>query len=273
MRHRFTAKQGGRLDKLIAEHTPLSRKRAKAIIKRGGAWIDGQRARFESHSVPPGAVVELRTTAPTRAAVEIPTIYREAGILVVDKPAGLPSQPARDGGRQHLYGILSGQERYVGLHHRLDTPASGLILLTLDRALNRPISAAIQSGAIRRRYLAVVLGDPGASGHWSSTIDGKAASSTFRRLSTSGQTSVLEVELQTGRTHQIRRQCVEAGCPLLGDRRYGGAAGRVGARLALHAWKLTFHHPRLNREVAVSAPIPEALVGLMEQAGWTDGSA
>ena len=199
--------------------------------------------------------------------------YREAGILVVDKPAGLPTQPTRQGHRRHLYGILSARESYVGLHHRLDTPASGLLLLTLDAGLNKPIAEAFQRGTPHRTYLAVVVGDPGPSGIWRKDIDGQRAVTRWRRLLAAEGMAVLEVELETGRTHQIRRHSASAGHPILGDRRYGGAAGRAWPRLALHAVSLRFHHPRLKQEVTVQAPPPADLLPLLQQVGWVSDDA
>lgn len=271
MRHRFTAPRADRLDRLIADNTALSRKRAKLLIKRGGVHIDGKRARFESTTVSAGAIVEVRTNAVSssgRADIVLPDRYREAGILVVDKPAGLPSQSTRQGHRQHLYGALQAREDYIGLHHRLDTPASGLVLLTLERALNRAISEAFQDGSIHRSYLLAVIGDPGASGHWSSTIDGRRASTRWTRLAHDGHASILSATLETGRTHQIRRHAAEAGFPILGDRRYGGAAGRAWERLSLHAHQLRFLHPRLNRPVTVESPVPDDLSFLFKQIGY-----
>lgn len=275
MRHRFSAPEGGgRLDRLIADHTSLSRKRARKLVKQGGVRIDGKTAKFESTRVSAGAVVEVRTNAVSAGGqgdVALPDRYREDGILVVDKPAGLPSQATRQGHRQHLFGALKAREHYVGLHHRLDTPASGLVLVTTDRDLNRAISDAFQSGSIHRRYLVVVVGDPGAQGRWSTPIDGRPAATRFERLARDEFASVLACELETGRTHQIRRHAAEAGHPILGDQRYGGAAGRAWDRLALHAHQLRFHHPRLDTSVTVTSPVPEDLSLLFEQVGYLSG--
>ena len=159
------------------------------------------------------------------------------------------------------------REGYVGLHHRLDTPASGLILLTLDRNLNRPISEALKNGQIERRYRVVVLGDPGESGIWNAPIDDKTAKTTWRRLATDGYASILDVTLGTGRTHQIRRHAANAGHPVLGDRRHGGAAGRTWGRLALHTWRLSFTHPATGAPITVTAPLPADLTELFDQIG------
>ena len=272
MRHRFKAPAGGRLDKLIADNTRLSRKRARGLIKRGGVRVDGRVEKREGFRTPEGALVELRTTA-VSTDVKIDDVWRGDGLLVVMKPSGLPSQPTRSGEQRHLYGALMAREGYVGLHHRLDTPASGLVLLTVDRRLNKPISEALKEGAIERRYRVAVLGDPGNDGVWNQPIEGKKAKTTWRRLATDSHASILDVTLSTGRTHQIRRHAAEAGFPVLGDRRHGGAAGRAWGRLALHAWRLSFTHPATNAPVIVTAPLPDDLADLFDQIGFTEESA
>jgi 23S rRNA pseudouridine1911/1915/1917 synthase len=269
MRHRFKASESGRLDKLIADNTRLSRKRVRALIKRGGVRVDGQVEKREGFRTPVGALVELRTTA-VSSDVKIMDLWRDRGLLVVLKPSGLPSQPTRAGDQRHLYGALMAREGYVGLHHRLDTPASGLMLLTLDRALNRPISEALQRGEIERRYRVAVIGDPGPAGEWRAPIDGQAALTRWTRLASSGDAAVLDVTLGTGRTHQIRRHAADAGFPVLGDRRHGGAAGRAWERLALHAWRLSFTHPATGEPVTVTAPLPDDLADLFDQIGYSE---
>jgi len=267
MRHRFTVAEEDRLDRLLAQHTPLSRQRARRAIEQGGVRVDGAAVDGPWHRVQPGAVVEVRTVPAPDRAPELPERYRDRWLLVVEKPAGLPSQPTREGGRLHVQGILSGRERYVGLHHRLDTPASGLLLLTLDPAANAGVAAGFQGHAIRRLYLAAVLGDPGERGTWDAPLDGGPALSRWQRLGQGAGASVLLVSLETGRTHQIRRHAADAGHPLLGDRRYGGAAGRAADRLALHAAGLDLVHPVLGTPLSVRAGIPSDLDEVLGAAG------
>ncbi|RME26432.1 MAG: RluA family pseudouridine synthase, partial [Deltaproteobacteria bacterium] len=228
MRQRFVCRAADRLDRAIAAHTPLSRKRARSLVERGGVRVDGAPARFASQRVEAGAVIEVRSATPARDKVpELPERYRDRDVVVVDKPSGLPSQGTREGGRVHVHGILQAREAYVGLHHRLDRPASGLMLLTLRRPANRAIAEALRRGEITREYLAVVLGDPGPAGTWTDDVAGRPARTRWQRLATRGGVAVLLCTLDTGRTHQIRQHAAAAGHPILGDRRYGGAAGRA----------------------------------------------
>jgi 23S rRNA pseudouridine1911/1915/1917 synthase len=266
MRRRFLNVTEGRLEKVIAEHTDLSRNRARSIVERGGVRVDGVVKDHASTMVPAGAWVEVRSNAAPDARALLPIRYRDNSIIVVDKPAGMPSQPTRQGHAHHVYGIVAAQERYVGLHHRLDTPASGLMLLTLHPKANPEVAALFQEGKINREYRVAVLGDPGPEGTWETPVDNLPARTRFVREGQKGRVSLLRCTLETGRTHQIRQHALDAGFPVLGDRRYGGAAGRAWPRLALHAAVLRFSHPRTGRAVEVSAPLPADLCGLWGEA-------
>ena len=271
MRAQFIASEPERLDKLVTANSKLSRKRARVVIERGGVRVDGKVQRRASHPVPQGALVEIRGSAPPKksASAELPERYRDRWLLVVDKPSGLPSQPTRQGHAQHLYGILQGRESYVGLHHRLDTPASGLVMVTLDRSVNKAITDGFREGRIHRRYLAVVVGDPGEAGTWDAPLDDRSATTHWRRLGSGEGLALLECTLETGRTHQIRRHAAGAGVPIVGDRRHGSAAGRLWPRLALHAAGLSLAHPRSGEDLRVDSPVPDDLQELV--ASCSDG--
>ena len=198
--------------------------------------------------------------------------YEQQGILVVNKSAGLPSQPTRSK-QDNLYERLSSGWDYIGLHHRLDKEASGLMLLTTDRRCNKAIGRAFAEHKITRKYLAIVLGQPDTAGQWNTTIAGKHARTHFRCISSNGDTSTLLLTLETGRTHQIRRHASQAGYPLIGDRRYGGAAAMLCSRLALHAVQLQFTHPLNNTTVRCDSAIPHALqteVSLEDSSEWLE---
>jgi len=189
--------------------------------------------------------------------------YRDAHLLVVEKPYGLATQPTRDGA-MNLYELLCGKEDYVGLHHRLDTPASGLMLLALDRRVNADLARAFRERRVKRNYQMVVIGHPaGEEGSWTKSVDGKKAHTNWKLLQKTDGMAHLEAELETGRTHQIRRHAVQAGHPIVGDKRYGGGAARLWDRLALHATKLVFEHPVSREVLSLSCPMPPNLQGLM----------
>jgi 23S rRNA pseudouridine1911/1915/1917 synthase len=262
MRRRFVTNSEDRLEKQIALHTDLSRRRARAAIERGGVRVDGKAQKFASAVIPSGAVVEVRSNAAPDSTALLPIRYHDTSVVVVDKPAGMPSQPTREGKAHHVFGIVAARERYAGLHHRLDTPASGLMLLTTHPAANPAVSALFSEGRIAREYRVAVLGDPGPEGRWEGPVDGLPAATRFVREGQRGAFSFLRCTLETGRTHQIRQHALAAGTPVVGDRRYGGAAGRAWPRLALHAAVLRFPHPRTGVPVQVLSPLPADLCAL-----------
>ena len=265
MRKQFTTTEAGRLDKVIADHTKLSRKRARKLIEGGDVSINGQRVQFSSQAVPAGAVVRLQTAAAPAPEFQIEVCFQDEALVVVNKPCGLPSQATKEGNRTHLYGHLASKFPYVGLHHRLDTPASGLVLFTLRKRFNKAIAEAFRTHSIGRIYQVVVVGHPGESGTWDAPIGDKTARTHFKTLCSAQGMSLIEASLETGRTHQIRVHAAEAGHPIVGDRRHGGSAGGLWPRLALHAAQLKFDHPASGEAITVSAPIPADLQGLWEQ--------
>jgi len=262
MRKQFTNPRDGRLDKVISDNTKLSRKRATKVVEAGGVRINGKRAKFSSQHVPEGARVELQSSTPAQTEHTIEVCYKDSAIVVVNKPCGLASQPMKDGRRSHLHGLLQAKLGYVGLHHRLDTPASGLMLFTLQKRFNAAIAEAFRTHSIQRTYQAVVVGDLPEAGTWRQEIDGQTAVTHYRRLASSEGMSLIEATLETGRTHQIRVHAAHSGHPIVGDRRHGGAAAQLWPRLALHAAQLAFSHPESGEPVTVSAPVPEDLAAL-----------
>ncbi len=191
-------------------------------------------------------------------------IFEDLYILIVDKPSGVPSQPTRQQ-QPNVYDEACARFPYVGLHHRLDTPASGLLLMTLHRDANAPIATAFRNHEIHRSDQAGLLGDPGTKGEWEGAIDGRPAKTHWNRIAAAGGLSLVELTLATGRKHQIRRHAQQAGHPIIGDRRYGGAAGGNWPRLALHAARLAFTHPISGHPVQYESPIPEDLLALVDR--------
>jgi len=189
--------------------------------------------------------------------------YRDPYLLVVEKPSGLASQPTANHSA-NLYDLLCQKDSYVGLHHRLDTPASGLMLFTLDQKLNAPIAKAFREQKIERCYLSVLVGELEAvSGAWDDPIQGKKATTHWKRLTVQEGMTLVEARLESGRTHQIRKHAAASGHPIVGDRRYGGHAGRLWKRLALHAHKLHFTHPIHKEPIHIEIQAPQDLAELM----------
>ena len=117
---------------------------------------------------------------------------------------------------------------------------------------------------IHRFYKMAVVGKTEQSGTWSTPIDGKEATTTWKKLHYRNGYSIIEAQLHTGRKHQIRRHAAEKGNPIIGDRRYGGGAGKLAKRLILHAYKLTFVHPQTTELITVYSPPTKDLLSFLE---------
>lgn len=195
-------------------------------------------------------------------------MYQDRYIAVVNKPSGLLSQPDRGRTSPSVACLLESEHRTVALHHRLDRPASGLMLVVLDPAANAPIARAFQERTIQRFYRAVVAGTPHVE-RWTTPVDRKAARTHIVNAVSRAGVSAVELALDTGRKHQIRIQSAQAGHPVLGDRRYGAEVGHAWPRLALHAFRLKLTHPIHGEALDIESPIPNDLVALWRQAGGT----
>ncbi len=272
--------QGLRLDQALTALVPgLSRRGARALIERGSVYLRGRRCRTASKFVLAGASLHIEEDGHGEAQeVAPPRILWEAGgVVALDKPAQVPFAPTRSAVQGTLLHALA---RHAGrplnqLHpiHRLDTPTSGVVLVALDPGAAAFLSEALQGGHLRKTYLAWVAGCPSpAEGEWSWPLgdvgpDGRVAAAAGGRpaltrylvLEARPAESLLQAEPVTGRTHQIRAHCALAGCPIVGDRTYGGPL--TAPRALLHAWRLTFPSPDGGEDVTVEAPLPEDMVG------------
>jgi 23S rRNA pseudouridine1911/1915/1917 synthase len=289
---------GERVDVVLARRATVTRTLAQRALREGLITVSGRAVR-PSHRLEQGEVIVGEVPTPTfapPAAEDIPleVRYRDPRVLVVSKPAGLVTHPARG----HLDGTLvnallglgvplagEGSIR-PGIVHRLDRDTSGLLLVALDDEAGAFLTDAIRRRAVERRYLALVRG---AVAEASGTIEapiarhptkrrlmavvagGRPSVTHYRRLDGTDSATLLDVRLETGRTHQIRVHLAHLSHPVLGDRVYGGLGETARAlglnRPFLHAWHLAFPHPDSGEQVAVSDELPEDLAGALKSAG------
>ena len=204
-------------------------------------------------------------------------VFADADLIVVDKPAGMPSVPARTPlDPPCVAWRLRGEYGPLEAAHRLDRDTSGLLVLARTHETRAALGRAFEDRTVRKRYEAVVHGvpdraeavvhlplaaDPARSPR--SRVDpilGRPATTRWRLLPSSPSPgkhwSLLELEPITGRSHQLRVHLAWLGMPIIGDRLYGPLTGRVAPRLALHATWLVFPHPRHGRPVEVRAEPP-----------------
>jgi RluA family pseudouridine synthase len=236
-----------RLDQALASRFPqLSRRKARELIAAGRVLVNQRPVRIASREVNASDEVTFVEDAPA-----VPLIAITDEWLAVNKPAGMPTQPPRDRRVRSLEELLRVEYREIYLVHRLDTPTSGVVLFARTRAATARFSELFATRAMRKIYAAIVAGAIESEVTIDSPIEGRDALTIVRPLSAAGgggATSRVEVEIKTGRTHQIRIHLASIGHPVASDRRYGELPTE---RLMLHAWKL--EHASVG---TLEAPIP-----------------
>lgn len=286
---------GERLDIFLAGATELSRRAARRLVGSGGVWRNGESLRVQSKSLIAGDVVDLllpcdELGVPATPDLTMPNVLVEDGwLMVVDKPAGLLSQPAESDPKELaldqllLMGLAlrEGRRPYIRLVHRIDRLTSGAVLFARNPQALRPLTNAWATGAVDRRYLAVVEGEPDAdtysieepiardrSHRWRFGVSEHGAAahtlvSVLRRLASG--CAVVECRLLTGRTHQVRVHLAHLGHPVVGDRLYGAGVTPEVGRPLLHAAKLSLPHPKNGETLAVESPVPADMAGFLNE--------
>jgi 23S rRNA pseudouridine955/2504/2580 synthase len=216
--------------------------------------------------------------------LDLPIKYEDEALLVVDKPSGI----AVHGGSGVSFGVIESlrasrpQAKFLELAHRLDRDTSGLLILCKKRSALVELHRMLREGEVAKIYLAVVKGEAKnrlelreslhkyvtASGERRVAVqpDGMKAITKTKKLKGNGEFSLLEVELLTGRTHQIRVHLAHAGHPIVGDDKYGDFAlnRELKQRLQLHAAKLAFRHPLSGEPVKLESPLPAEMKAFVQ---------
>jgi len=297
-----------RLDVFVSGKYPsLSRSQVKKMIEDGEIRLNGSIVSKAGLKLKTGDIVEfvIRPAQPWQIIAEdIPLriLYEDRHILVIDKPAGMVIHPA-PGNREgtlvnailHHCDDLSGIGGVIrpGIVHRLDKDTSGVLLVAKNDETHRHLSGQFKEHQVKKTYKALVFGIPAKDeGTIALSVGrhpqdrkkmstrsgrGKEAVTHWRVAGRYGEVALLDVDIETGRTHQIRVHLSSVGHPVVGDRVYGGT-GRLKSvrdtalraklsampRQALHAWRIVFVHPRENQEMEFTAPIPEDMRDLMD---------
>jgi 23S rRNA pseudouridine1911/1915/1917 synthase len=285
---------GMRLDRFLTERYRLSRSRAKKIIHQT-LTLNGTKPKKAGHLVRAGDSILIRRPAPKEPDVErrFDVLIEGEGFLAIDKPAGLPVHPSGSFLKNTLTSVL--KERYGTcpppvLAHRLDRETSGVILVCRDKKAEKRLKLAFERGEVEKTYRAIVHGRVERAGTVDLPLgsddesvirikmgvrkDGAPSVTRYRPLETYRRFTLLELQLETGRQHQIRAHMEAIGHPVVGDKIYGtdpknflqfieeGMSEALLKRLllarhALHACSCTFPHPRTGEPVTATAPFPE----------------
>jgi 23S rRNA pseudouridine1911/1915/1917 synthase len=290
----------GRIDRFVADATGLSRSHVQKLISAGRLTVDGVQVRANA-LVAAGSEVRLDVPEPIALdlapAPDIPLriVYEDDDLLIVDKPAGLVVHPspghhdgdtlvnallARAGGSE--YGGIAGVAR-PGIVHRLDRDTSGLLMVAKHDSAQQSLMAQLKARRIRKTYQALVAGsvaaavgrieapigrDPKHRTRMAVVPDGRASVTGYRVRERFAGWTLLELDLVTGRTHQIRVHLDGIGHPVAGDPVYGTGTSRRGPdgldRLFLHAWQLELAAPGDGHLIRATAPLPEELEAVLD---------
>ena len=300
--YRFESETNSRrLDLLLVEYFEelggiFSRSAIQGWIKSGNVTVNGSSTK-PSHSIAAGDRIEILIPPPPKIElgpqnIPIKVVYEDEYIIVIDKDAGVVVHPAPgnmsgtlvNAVLYHSNGKLSsiGGNTRPGVVHRLDKGTSGLIVMAKTDAVHMELARQFSSKKAGRTYIAVVHGRPSEdAGRWetyfgrhpvdrkkftSKVKEGKVAVTNYKVLSSNSGCSVIKVNLETGRTHQIRVHMSEHGFPIVGDETYGYRPEdkKMISRQALHAIELTLLHPVHGIKLSFISNLPQDMEKLIE---------
>ena len=295
----FTIEQslpGERLDIFLRARFPaVSRGAMQRLIEQGHIRVNGQTVK-PTHAPRAGERVDLTWPAARPAAAQpedipLDILFEDQSLLVVNKPAGLVVHPAAGHEEHtlvnallhHCQGSLSGIGGVArpGIVHRLDKETSGCLVVAKNDETHIALSAQFAGRVVKKVYQAIVCGSvPRETGEIHAAIarhpthrkrmavhddsDGRSAHTSYRVLEKLNHATLVEAQIHTGRTHQIRVHFQHLGHPVVGDDTYGATKNRrlkelanyAAPRVLLHAKELSFVHPRTQKTLKFSAPLP-----------------
>jgi 23S rRNA pseudouridine1911/1915/1917 synthase len=283
---------GLRLDRALSDRPEIGSRAMAERLLAGGAVLVAGRSLPKSHRLEGGEEVEVALLEEDGALrpeeMELRIAWEDEHLLVVDKPAGLVVHPTAGHEAGTLvhgllrHGAAGGDADRPGIVHRLDRDTSGLLVVARSAATHRKLQDAIRRREVERRYTALVKGRLRSrsgrieapigrdrhdrSRHSLDTDTPREAVTWFEARELLGERALLDVRLETGRTHQIRVHLAAIELPVSGDPVYG-VPGDLGLeRQFLHAERLTFAHPFTGERVQVESPLPEDLEAALQAA-------
>lgn len=300
---------GRRLEWILKRRLELSAQEiSQAKFRRDGICVNGLQCKV-SREICAGDLVEVCLEEETRASDQLipkpgslEILYEDEDVLVVNKPAGIVCHPVGGHYQDTLANVMQyyfgeqKQQVVIRLIGRLDQETSGVVLAAKSQAAASRLNRQKEQGILKKEYLALVEGCPkkglgsicdcigpiSGSGDADSRdairmqvcADGKKAVTHYEVLETTQKGSLVRLQLDTGRTHQIRVHMAHLGCPLLGDTLYnekargGGEIGGAWERAALHAFHLTFVQPFSGEIIDLEAPLPGDFIKYLREGGF-----
>ena len=287
-----------RLDAFVAAETELSRTQAQRLIRDGAILLNGKSVKPNAITTA-GDLVDITFPDPVETDVlpeNIPldVVYEDADLLMINKPQGMVVHPSagHESGtlvNALLYHIRDlsgiGGELRPGIVHRIDRMTSGLIVVAKNDEAHRALSDQFRDHSAHRSYAALVDGNiredegtvnaplarhPVDRKRMAIVQGGRDAVTHWRVAARYGQYTLLQIELETGRTHQIRVHMASRQHPVTGDEVYGREKRPFGLLgQALHGYRLAFEHPRTKEKMVFYAPLPEYFMNALRKAGET----
>ena len=286
--------EGIRLDAFLAQKSGETRSRIQNLIKDGCVRRNGKAPGKAGEKLTAGDEIELTLPDPepleaVPVEMDIPIVYEDADIVVVNKPRALVVHPAAGHQQDTLVNALLfacddlsgiGGKMRPGIVHRLDKDTSGLLLVAKNDATHAALSDALKARTIHKTYRAVARGafkeptgvveapigrSPKDRKKMAIVPDGRYARTEYRVLEPLRGATLVDVNLITGRTHQIRVHFASIGHPLLGDPLYGGKNQPPVGRLMLHARRIEFTHPTTGQPMVFEAPEPPEFLQEVEK--------
>lgn len=258
----FTVKykqEGMRLFEVIAVELGISKKKAQAALDAKQVLVNGKRIWMKNHLVKEDDRIEIliEDRAPT-IPKKIQILWQDADYLIVNKPAFLLTNASADS----LEVVLQKQEKNktICAVHRLDKETSGCVIFARSEEAKAAMIPLFKGRDIMKIYRAITIG--AFPKNWKeirTDIEGFMSTTLVKTLDQNKQTSYLELRIETGRTHQIRRHLADKRYPVLGDKKYAGTGNELSLsqpRQMLHAYRLIFPHPKTREAVRVLAPLP-----------------
>ena len=291
--------KAARIDAYLAENTELSRSKAQKLIKSQAVTVNGKPV-SPSAELRAGDVVRVElpiedpSAMPTPENIPLAIVYEDEDLAVLNKPKGMVVHPAPGNETGTLvnallyhFHSLSNAENSIrpGIVHRIDKMTSGLLVVAKNDAAHEALAAQFQDHSAHREYVCLVHGNlkedegtidapigrhPVDRKRMAVVENGRNAVTHWRVLERFGTVTLLDVRLETGRTHQIRVHTAYIKHPILGDELYGSPAPKLKLLgQALHGYRLTFVHPKTGETMSFLAPIPEDFQTALKLLGST----
>jgi 23S rRNA pseudouridine1911/1915/1917 synthase len=291
MHHVVTGEEAGRtVQEILTGPLAVSRRMIQRLTRSRGIRLNGRPPRL-SGKVKAGDRLSMRVAAAeepglTPVVMDLSIVFEDRDLIVVDKPPFLIVHPTNQSQKRTLaHGIahhfqMTGTPARVRPLHRLDRDTSGLVVIAKSEYAHQHLDRQLRQGALKRSYLAVAQGSispdtgiidepigrkPGVPNLRTVLPGGEPAVTRYRVRARAEEMTLVELELETGRTHQIRVHLAFIGHPIVGDRQYGTAVRGDLSRQALHAHRISFAHPTSGQDIRLEAPLPADLQTIAER--------